>query len=132
MSHVLEIVPNNNFDYNGSRTKLLNLNIGDENGPDVVFQTPGDALGTDTYGQVAGDHSGRHGRLMKLAGWINIDSIVTVSTRINHLPTLFNYLITLALGRMCWRYFIVPPETTRHGIPTRRRRWNDCLSSQNC
>lgn len=48
--------------------------------PKIIFRTAGeDVIGDAAYGQDPGGGNGRQGRLMKLAGLIDLDSKLTVS-----------------------------------------------------
>ena len=54
----------------------MNLELSADGAPTVTFTTPGDELtGDDGYGQAV---MGRQGRLMRMAGWIDVESRLTV------------------------------------------------------
>lgn len=67
----ISVRPTTEFAYGPARDKLVAINIGEDSGPVLTLQTPGDIH----------DLSGgqrRRGNLLRLAGWINVDSRVTV------------------------------------------------------
>ncbi|TKA64558.1 hypothetical protein B0A49_08259, partial [Cryomyces minteri] len=79
LPYLLEVRPSSEFQYEGAKNKLVNLRIGTESGPRVTFIVPGDAhAGEDNYG--AGDRgfTGREEQLLRLSGWIDIESRLTV------------------------------------------------------
>jgi DNA mismatch repair protein MSH5 len=70
-AYVLDARPSPEFSSEGAKSKLVGLDLAADNGLNIAFTTPGDAM--------IGDASmGRQGRLMRLAGWIDLDSEVTV------------------------------------------------------
>ncbi len=79
-SYVLDSRPSAEFQIEAAKNKLINLDIVSEYGPEIVFATPGDGLISDSaYGQVDTDSGvGRQGKLMRLAGWMDLDSRLTV------------------------------------------------------
>lgn len=76
---MLECRPSSEFGYEASRNKLVNLRIGQRDGPWVTLTVPGDVVSHDRV-HVHGDNdvSGRQGQLFRLSGWINVESKVTV------------------------------------------------------
>lgn len=57
----------------------MNLRIGSDVGPRVTFVTPGDAIAHGGYDEdIDGDLAGRQGKLLRLSGWIDVDSRITV------------------------------------------------------
>lgn len=79
LPYLLECRPNAEFGYDASRKKLVNLRIGQRDGPNVTFVTPGDVMpheGCHVMDDV--DPAGRQGQLLRLAGWINLESRLTV------------------------------------------------------
>ena len=93
---MLEVRPNADFSYEAAKGKLVNLRLGEDDGPQVTFVVPGDVVAGDDY-----DHGenvpGNQGRLLRLSGWVDMESRVTVSTVHSHLYTTHLSL----LGRMC-------------------------------
>ena len=59
--------------------KLVNLRIGQEGGPGVIFVVPGDVVAAaENYNMPDRDLAGRQGQLLRLSGWINLESRWTV------------------------------------------------------
>ena len=79
LPYLLECRPNAEFNYDAARNKLVNLRLGQADGPGVTFVVPGDVVASeeDYYGG-DGAPSSRQGELLRLAGWINTESRVTV------------------------------------------------------
>lgn len=65
------IRPTAEFSYDSARGRLLAINIGEDSGPSLTLQTPGDIH------DISGGQQ-RRGNLLRLAGWINVESRVTV------------------------------------------------------
>ena len=71
---LLDIRPSSEFNYDAARTKLMALRLGEVDGPRVNFIVPGDHLAAhDDAGA-----PGQQNQLLGLAGWIDIESRVTV------------------------------------------------------
>lgn len=80
LPYVMEIRPPPEFNVDSARSKLINLNLATDDGPRVDLVTPGDVSGArGDDGQ--GDGSGRHEQLLRLAGWIDIENSVGVSSK---------------------------------------------------
>jgi DNA mismatch repair protein MSH5 len=79
-SYVLDSRPSAEFQFEAAKNKLINLDIASEHGPEIVFATPSDDLiSNGVYGQGHNDSGvGRQGKLMRLAGWMDLDSRLTV------------------------------------------------------
>jgi DNA mismatch repair protein MSH5 len=78
-SYVLDSRPSSEFHYENAKNKLVNLELSADEVPTIIFTTPGDELiGKAANGQVELAGLGRQGRLMRLAGWIDLDSRLTV------------------------------------------------------
>lgn len=79
LPYLLECRPSAEFRYDASRKRLVNLRIGQHDGPRVTFVVPGDILpqpasrAVDEY-----DLPDRQGQLLRLSGWINLESRLTV------------------------------------------------------
>lgn len=71
-SYVLVTRPAADFKYEAAKDKLVNMHLGVDNVPDIVFRTPDDGL------SVEDDLAGHQGRILRLAGWIDLDSWLTV------------------------------------------------------
>lgn len=67
----ISIRPTVEFSYASARDKLAAINIGEDSGPVLTLQTPGDIH------DISGGQQ-RRGNLLRLAGWINVDSRITV------------------------------------------------------
>lgn len=79
LPYLLECRPNAEFGYDSSRKKLVSLRIGQRDGPKVAFVVPGDIMpqtGSHAVGDL--DQQDRQGQLLRLSGWINLESRLTV------------------------------------------------------
>ncbi|KAF7193999.1 MutS protein-like 5 [Pseudocercospora fuligena] len=79
LPYLLECRPNAEFGYDSARNKLVNLRIGQTGGPSVTYTVPGDVMTHDDDRQSS--DSGFHGgqaSLLRLSGWINLESRLTV------------------------------------------------------
>ncbi|KAK6006420.1 hypothetical protein QM012_006830 [Aureobasidium pullulans] len=72
--------PASEFSYESAKSRLANLGLGNGDGPKITFVTPGDFTAESSEEQLAGDASvqSQQGQLLRLAGWVNVDSRVTV------------------------------------------------------
>lgn len=70
-SYRISIRPTVEFSYASAKDKLAVINIGEDSGPALTLQTPGDIH------DISGRQQ-RRGNLLRLAGWINVDSRITV------------------------------------------------------
>lgn len=79
LAYLLECRPGAEFGYDSARNRLVKLRLGQTDGPRVTFITPGDIMAEyeDRNAQDAG-FAGRQGQLLRLSGWINIESRTTV------------------------------------------------------
>lgn len=79
---LLEVRPPSEFYYDAARSKLVKLRLGEKHGTQVRFNVPGEIA--------AGNHidddnvAGQQGQLLRLAGWIDVDSRVTVRSHPSH------------------------------------------------
>lgn len=79
LPYLLECRPNAEFGYEAARNKLVNLRMGQPTGPKVTFVVPGDIVAhEDISTNLEGGFAGRQGQLLRLAGWINMESRITV------------------------------------------------------
>lgn len=79
LPYALDIRPSAEFNYEAAKNKLMNLRIGSDVGPRVTFITPGDAIAHGGFDEdVDDDLVGRQGKLLRLSGWIDVDSRITV------------------------------------------------------
>jgi DNA mismatch repair protein MSH5 len=73
---LLEVRPPSDFSYGTAKNKLVNLHLGEESGTRVSFNVPGEHdMNEDPDDESA---TGQQGQLLRLAGWIDIESRVTV------------------------------------------------------
>ncbi|KAF2632157.1 hypothetical protein BU25DRAFT_487709 [Macroventuria anomochaeta] len=71
---LLDVRPPSEFYYDAAKNKLMILRLGEDDGTQVSFNIPGDHLGGyDDEGAL-----GQQGQLLRLAGWIDMESRVTV------------------------------------------------------
>ncbi|RKF63192.1 MutS protein-like protein 5 [Erysiphe neolycopersici] len=77
-SYVLEYRPALDFSFEHAKNKLVNLILDKERESDIVFTTPEDLLGNPVGDQINKQSMGRQGRLMRLAGMVDLESKVTV------------------------------------------------------
>lgn len=80
-SYILDSRPSSEFHHENAKNKLVNLELSADEVPNIIFTTPGDELtGKVAQGQLELAGLGRQGRLMRLAGWIDLDSRLTVQS----------------------------------------------------
>lgn len=79
LPYLLESRPSADFAYEAARNKLMSLHIGEDDGPRVTFLIPGDVVNHE-HSHLTADASlaGGQGQLLRLSGWIDFDSRVTV------------------------------------------------------
>ena len=79
-SYFLDSRPSAEFQFEAAKNKLINLDMASEHGPEIVFRTPEDDLiSGGAYSQGRNDSVvGRQGKLIRLAGWMDLDSRLTV------------------------------------------------------
>ncbi|KAF2145739.1 uncharacterized protein K452DRAFT_244048, partial [Aplosporella prunicola CBS 121167] len=77
LPYILEMRPSSEYSYETAKNKLVNLRNASDQGPQITFTIPGDVHAADNTG-TDDDNSGRQEHLLKLSGWINIDSRITV------------------------------------------------------
>ncbi|KAI4752933.1 hypothetical protein E4T52_14463 [Aureobasidium sp. EXF-3400] len=72
--------PASEFSYGSARNRLAGLKLDHEDGPKITFVTPGDLIAEGNEEHIAGDAAveSRQGQFLRLAGWIDVDSKVTV------------------------------------------------------
>ncbi|KAL8660590.1 MAG: hypothetical protein Q9202_006399 [Teloschistes flavicans] len=77
--YLLEVRPSPEFGYEAGKAKLCNLHLSSDNAPFAAFVTPGDAESYPEYeGNHEPDHNGYQGKLLRLAGHIDLESRLTV------------------------------------------------------
>ncbi|EUC27440.1 hypothetical protein COCCADRAFT_9965 [Bipolaris zeicola 26-R-13] len=73
---LLEVRPPSEFNYNSAKNKLASLHLGKDDGTHIEFNVPGELA---TVGHPGKDQSaGQQGQLLRLAGWIDLESHSTV------------------------------------------------------
>lgn len=72
---LLDVRPPNEFYYDAAKNKLTTLKFGEDDGTQVSFNVPGDHPGSFDDDNV---HC-RQGQLLRLAGWVDVESRTTVS-----------------------------------------------------
>lgn len=85
---MLEVRPPSEFRYEIARSKLANLNIGQGTGKQVRFSVPGELTVVDHC--TGEEPAGQQGQLLRLAGWIDLESRNTVSRFVYKLLLLMN------------------------------------------
>lgn len=79
LPYLLECRPGAEFGYDSARNKLVNLRIGQESGTRVTFVVPGDIVSRDDgLADEDSNFAGRQGQLLRLNGWLNMESRSTV------------------------------------------------------
>lgn len=79
LPYLLECRPNAEFGYDAARNKLVSLRIGQQGGPAVTYVVPGDVVTHDDVDSAeGGGPTGRQSQLLRLSGWINLESKSTV------------------------------------------------------
>lgn len=71
---LLNVRPPSEFYYDAARSRLMTLRLGEDDGTRMRFNVPGDHLS----GFEDGGASGQQGQLIRLAGWIDLESRITV------------------------------------------------------
>lgn len=94
LPYLLEARPLGEFNYESSKRKLANLRLDSDEGPSITLTVPGDVIGTDSF-EMHDENSGRHEHLLRLAGWVDVESRVTVCT-LHYLTT--STMLTTKVG----------------------------------
>ncbi|KAF7936017.1 uncharacterized protein EAE98_002236 [Botrytis deweyae] len=78
-SYILDSRPASEFYYETAKNKLASLGIEGPRGAGMMLATPDDELaGNHTHDQADLSGKGRQGRFMRLAGWIDLESRISV------------------------------------------------------
>lgn len=86
-SYILDSRASGEFNEEKAKDKLINLELSVDDDPKIVFTTASeDRTGGIALEEMGG--MGRQGKLLRLAGWIDLDSKVTVSKHYLHIETL--------------------------------------------
>lgn len=116
-SYVLDTRPSSEFGCEQAKDKLINLELCADEAPEIIFKTRGDRLAQDAaHGQAGHAAAGREGRLLRLAGWIDLGSTLTVCAPVSD---GINILIS-HLGGLRRCYLELHIQTKEHRIPTER------------
>ena len=79
LPYILERRPSSEFNPDAAKNKLAHLTIDCRNGPDTSMIVAGDLDGADTVRKNADlSEAGRQAKLLRLGGWIDLESRVTV------------------------------------------------------
>ncbi|GAB7338813.1 hypothetical protein MBLNU457_5511t2 [Dothideomycetes sp. NU457] len=78
LPYQLDLRPSAEFNHESAKHKLVNLKIGQENGPRVAYVGPGDVLPADDAEIPEEAAMTEQGQLLRLAGWIDLESQITV------------------------------------------------------
>ncbi|KAJ5058840.1 muts domain V-domain-containing protein [Bipolaris maydis] len=73
---LLEIRPPSEFNYDCAKNKLANLRLGEDDDTHIEFNIPGELATVGHPGK--GQSAGQQGQLLRLAGWIDLESRSTV------------------------------------------------------
>ncbi|CAN9167596.1 unnamed protein product [Alternaria alternata] len=73
---ILEVRPPNEFSYEVGKNKLVSLRLGLEHGTRVSFRVPGEIVPMDHLDEEG--TIGQQGQLLRLAGWVDLESRSTV------------------------------------------------------
>jgi DNA mismatch repair protein MSH5 len=84
-SYSLDARPVKEFDFESGRNKLINLRLGEDDGPIVQFIVPGDVVTETTNIDGIEQDTGRREHVLRMSGWINLESPLTV-----RLPHVFD------------------------------------------
>jgi hypothetical protein len=111
---LLEVRPPSEYSYDVARSKLVNLHLGEEYGTRLRFNIPGE-LGANEHDE--GNIAGKQGQLLRLAGWVDVDSQATVSPLSQACARPTN----VCLGWLCWCTHLISTAEACGCIPTWRR-----------
>jgi DNA mismatch repair protein MSH5 len=110
---LLDIRPPSEFYYEAAKNKLTTLSLGGDDSTQMKLSVPGDHLGhghTDDGGTFR-----QQGQMLRLAGWIDMESRITVS-RVRYLIPI----LTKSSDWVCWCTSIISAEKTCCYVLTRR------------
>lgn len=74
---LFEVRPPNEFYYETAKGKLMDLRVGEQDGATIRFQVPGE-LASAAPQLDGGGIVGQQEQMLRLAGWINLESRITV------------------------------------------------------
>ena len=78
LPYSLHVRPAKDFNYDSGKTKLINLRLGEEDGPTIRFIVPGDVVAENIPGDGTEEEVGRREHLLRLSGWVNLECPLTV------------------------------------------------------
>ncbi|CAK4028600.1 related to DNA mismatch repair mutS [Lecanosticta acicola] len=78
LPYLLECRPKAEYGYDSAKKKLVNLRIGQPNGPSVTYVVPGDVVASENDYDREEDGFASQAQLHRLSGWINLESKLTV------------------------------------------------------
>jgi len=117
LPYLLELRPSLEFNYEASKSKLINLQIGANNGPQVTFVVPGDVHVATEYDDEENEaFAGRQAQLLRLSGLINVESQLTVCDTTSDRIIMYS----TSLGWVCWRAPVILTEKKGCEILARR------------
>jgi hypothetical protein len=114
LSFLLEIRPPGEFYYETAKGKLVNLHLGEQDGTRVTFNVPRELATYDHVNEESG--AGQQGQLLRLAGWVDMESRVAVSSH----PYMARQVLIHSIGWLCWSTYFISSATTRCCTPTWR------------
>ncbi|KAM3071187.1 hypothetical protein ACMFMF_007662 [Clarireedia jacksonii] len=78
-AYILDSRPAAEFYYDAAKNKLVNLDFDETQGSGMVFTTPADDLiGGHSHDREGSNNNGQQGRQMRMAGWIDLESRLSV------------------------------------------------------
>ncbi|KAF5851469.1 hypothetical protein GGP41_004289 [Bipolaris sorokiniana] len=84
---LLEVRPPSEFNYDSAKNKLASLHLGEDDSTHIEFNIPGELATVSHPGK--GQSAGQQGQLLRLAGWIDLESRSTVLTDFLHNTVVF-------------------------------------------
>ncbi|TID21742.1 mismatch repair protein 5 [Venturia nashicola] len=100
LPYLLDVRPSGDFNYESSKSKLANLRLDSDEGPRIILTIPGDVI------DMHDENSGQHEHLLRLAGWVDVESRVTVGCA--------GAVISYLQRRRATRY--LPGDSSAHGF----------------
>jgi hypothetical protein len=115
-AYVLDIRQAADFRYDTAKEKLAGLELSIDDAPNIVFRTAGDdAMGEVMYGHAERASLGEKGTLLRLAGWIDLGSYLTV----RFLPVIGPFA-NMFEDWMCWCHTQPYRQAEKYRIPAQR------------
>lgn len=101
MPFVLDVRPPSEFSYEVAKSKLTNLKFGQDDDARFAFVVPGDTIAAEGY-EDEDSVIGRHGQLLRLAGWVDLESRLTVSHKTTIILRTILTPLRLAVSGRCF------------------------------